>query len=285
MFIYSYDGDTALHIASANSFSDIVLLLMNAGVDYTIANKKGQYPVDLATNEQIRRIILTQYIIIYISKKSPLPDFDQSTGMCRTSMFLLSLFIEAIIPLLEDDDERIMYMPDVKVYPYAYLHPSEFLSICDNILKSLLSGFMCKNTLLYESVFYAVFKCLLLWVENEINEDNDNRKKSDHNKTFFRRLLIDNISDVFNNSRLKDAISISNATIDTWKTIVDILISSCIKNDYWSKRDIYSNPDNYLTEYTLKKEKLSYYKDHPCYMKDDKVFNINIIRFIQKNKI
>ena len=50
-------GNTALHLASAGGFTDIVKTLLSAGVDLTVVNFYGNSALDLATNSDTRHLL------------------------------------------------------------------------------------------------------------------------------------------------------------------------------------------------------------------------------------
>lgn len=184
------------------------------------------------------------------------------------------MIIEAIIPLQEGDP---VYIPEVKVYPFDYLRPAEVLMLMFRLSQNALDGKATVANLLQESAYYAIFKTYGLWIDNEINEDSNSgsnsnnsnlhKKKSAHLSdlddddddlsnnnnnvnTYYRNLLLDTMSTILGDN-IKRCVSMSHTTMNVWNTMIDILVSCCIKDSFWEKREIFLDPNSSLTEYKL----------------------------------
>lgn len=247
-------------------------LLIETGADITVSNKRGLKPIDVTKSELVRRVVIAKYYYYYyyIKYRDIFPKFksDPNSLYAIPSLCILSILIESIIPLQEGDP---VYIPDVKVYPFSYLHPAEVLMLLYRLSQNTFDGKGVQQNLLQESTYYAIFKTYGLWIENEINEDSNNSQKnstttnnininssdlsddeniSNNNNTYYRTLLLDALRSILGDN-LKKCVTMNHTSINVWNTMIDVLVCYCIKDHFWEKREIFLDPNCALTEYKL----------------------------------
>lgn len=65
-FMYSNDGNTALHFACSRNHKEIVSLLIQAEVDMKCCNHNNRFAIDCTDNSDIQIMIITKYYSIFI---------------------------------------------------------------------------------------------------------------------------------------------------------------------------------------------------------------------------